>query len=664
MDSENSFANQLERNRQVLVARQAADEKSLDSQRVISLGADMERDMERQQDAEARSLPNPLGRLKSVFKRDTLRSFFASAAVALDQRNENRLTREQPAVQVNRTFANSSIGMSAYNPIVLTPEEIEEVHHDPRSIVKSEDKLLAMKRKEHREKQDKRDKETYEAYVNECKAGRPRIMLKTDSLMNTDYVDDYVTCKYIEIDGEKNPQFVAYRSMVKGNFSHMEKTDIIIRNVAASEYMSALAVPAHTTAEGFIDSIMDKEGVRGLMNPLLRIGLSLCIHDERYTQVFGPFAACFPTAAAVRDLEAKINARVMAETILKVPDTTELQFEYGIRDAHEYAGLPDEEKKKEIKKNTKKIKKLNDDLERNRKSQIFMAKTMLAAQLGNFRLKTGNAEGAWTGPVANAFAHCSRVGIVLPGKQGSAYKDSDRDATTAAFIGKNKGEGSGFYGRITATHAIKTKAKGMGRQFEEKKKSWGWILGQYGMNVAIGGMGNRTINNPDEGFISNDGKHGHIYMHLESGNKDHYTGLLIGFESDAPGKTNLLGHTHGAGNPEFASSFGGQRIDEVGNKYGGRVVDLSTVDEEAFRFVMDGLETTMRGYMESTNEAEILMYRHMIEVLCGPPVQKNGNEFKDILRICLMNNPEIGNRDVEGLVTRLTMTAQGVNAHA
>lgn len=62
----------------------------------------------------------------------------------------------------------------------------------------------------------------------------------------------------------------------------------------------------------------------------------------------------------------------------------------------------------------------------------------------------------------------------------------------------------------------------------------------------------------------------------KEGDEEHYGAMLMGMESDAHGVMNQMGHTHDIhATPEKASSFGGQRTDEVGNKYGGRQCDLS-----------------------------------------------------------------------------------------
>jgi hypothetical protein len=95
---------------------------------------------------------------------------------------------------------------------------------------------------------------------------------------------------------------------------------------------------------------------------------------------------------------------------------------------------------------------------------------------------------------------------------------------------------------------------------------------------------------------------------------EEYGGFLIGFESDAYKKTNQLGHKHGFGNGEFASSFGGQRVDEIGDKYGGRVCDLGASHRGISARALQ-LERYMRRAMsegaDMTPAMRILAGKHM-----------------------------------------------------
>jgi hypothetical protein len=205
----------------------------------------------------------------------------------------------------------------------------------------------------------------------------------------------------------------------------------------------------------------------------------------------------------------------------------------------------------------------------------------------------------WDSHISAAYTHCSRVGFILPKEADSIRQQRMLDS----FLGARDGLDAGFASRFSATHALKRKsAEPGGREFKEQKMKFGWYTGQSGMNIAVGGLGNTGIAGApgEERLLRNDGSCGHLYMHLDKGNERYHTGLLLGFESDAFKKKNQLGHTHGLGNPEYASSFGGLRTDEIGEKYGGRQADLTKFSPEMLERIMDSFD----AYLERELDAE------------------------------------------------------------
>lgn len=81
--------------------------------------------------------------------------------------------------------------------------------------------------------------------------------------------------------------------------------------------------------------------------------------------------------------------------------------------------------------------------------------------------------------------------------------------------------------------------------------------------------------------------------------------MLMGMESDAHGVMNQMGHTHDIhATPEKASSFGGQRTDEVGNKYGGRQCDLSKKSAREITRWMTAFERKMQEWQSQPDEAD------------------------------------------------------------
>jgi hypothetical protein len=91
----------------------------------------------------------------------------------------------------------------------------------------------------------------------------------------------------------------------------------------------------------------------------------------------------------------------------------------------------------------------------------------------------------------------------------------------------------------------------------------------------------------------------------KEGDEEHYGAMLMGMESDAHGVMNQMGHTHDIhATPEKASSFGGQRTDEVGNKYGGRQCDLSKKSAREITRWMTALERKMQEWQSQPDEAD------------------------------------------------------------
>uniref|UniRef100_UPI004027320A hypothetical protein n=1 Tax=Agathobacter sp. TaxID=2021311 RepID=UPI004027320A len=108
----------------------------------------------------------------------------------------------------------------------------------------------------------------------------------------------------------------------------------------------------------------------------------------------------------------------------------------------------------------------------------------------------------------------------------------------------------------------------------------------------------------DEGNIWDETKI-HTYSMYKEGDEEHYGAMLMGMESDAHGVMNQMGHTHDIhATPEKASSFGGQRTDEVGNKYGGRQCDLSKKSAREITRWMTALERKMQEWQSQPDEAD------------------------------------------------------------
>ena len=116
-------------------------------------------------------------------------------------------------------------------------------------------------------------------------------------------------------------------------------------------------------------------------------------------------------------------------------------------------------------------------------------------------------------------------------------------------------------------------------------------------------------------------------MHKE-GDEKHYGTMLMGLESDAHGVMNQMGHTHDIhATPEKASSLGGQRVDEVGKKYGGRQCDLSHMYMNEITRKMQTLEKAMKRWQDSEGDYQDILEETMT-LLAGK--QMTQKQFDDL----------------------------------
>lgn len=507
----------------------------------------------------------------------------------------------------------------------LNKNEDEENQLPPATTEIEEPKpgYFARKKAKKQEKKAKEERanQLEKAYGEQYRATANMKQEINIAVMQSDYVKELVLPKktiYKNENGEEieTTQSELLRKAEAGDYSRLEQLEPALRNVLAASFMKENK--AEFTGNPEQDALaLETKFKGGLMQPLLRLGISLGMR-----QCLG---AGQQTVDYYKNLDAQMNAKIMQNTLAP------FRHQDKVGAGKDFS---------------------QEDVERNQKSQLFIAKTMLMCHMGTFTLKDKkqNREGGWEGPVANAFAHCSRVGIVLPGTE--SYSRNTERKTIDSYTGNKGGLEAGFFVRGAATHTLFKKSKNKGlikTDFEEKK--WVSFFNQRGMNVAVGGLGNNGITgeNGTERILKNDGSCGHIYMHLEEADKYNYTSMLVGFESDSYKKTNQLGHTHGFGNGEFASSFGGQRLDEIGDKYGGRHLDLTKIKAEVFQNVMEKFENSyMQLQSEALNNAEAMArLEEMNKKLCG--ARMSNAELKNFIRDYMPGQPDMSDDDINSL---------------
>ena len=390
-------------------------------------------------------------------------------------------------------------------------------------------------------------------------------------MMQTSYMQK-ILASDVTVEGTKMTQQQLFDQVtLHDDYTHMQNLDSVLRNRAATEYImnSEHRIGVNQSPEDYIDKLKKKyednpeQLTTAMMHPLFRMGISCMMNSPEVDQA---------TKDKYRQLDALLNKEIMIATLAKIPHAD-----------------PDNG-----------ISQL--DVDKSIRSQRFMMRTMLACHMGRLKkvVKKPPSSENWSGPVANAFAHCSRVMFTLPGSTGGDYKTRE-GAVHRTFKGD-----APFDPRAGATHTMSRKRKSATSKATEIK--FFSPRSQNGMNVAVGGLGNNGIPAADGTVrkLKNNGGCGHLYMHYEEGTESKHAGMLIGFESDAYKVMNQTGHVHDKkATGEFASSFGGQRCDEIGEKYGGRVVDLSGVDEYAFADVMTLLDDVTADCFQKGDQATL-----------------------------------------------------------
>lgn len=338
-----------------------------------------------------------------------------------------------------------------------------------------------------------------------------------------------------------------YEKAQRGDFSLFETVDPVFRNWMASEFeRNAELFPREIKTnleEGNIGPAEKQFLDEHKKNPVFRLYCSL---KSRENEKF-------------RDYDDMMVDMIMEDTMRPM---TEDQ----INKVHEMTKTP-EEAQEMIAANVEK--------------QVQMAKMMFLTHFGKTNLvNKANEKIEMDRSVASMMAHCSRTAFVF-----SSGDQKSVDEMMGHLVGAKKGKAAGVFSRFAATHTTR-QGKTISEFKEVKKASF---RHQYGMNVAIGGLGNPGISGPNgPQTLKTDGSCGHMYMRVDKGGPDKTSSLLVGFESDAPGVNNQQGHGHSAAaNGEFMSSFLAQREDEMGEKYGGRIVDCTGIQPAALSKVLE-----------------------------------------------------------------------------
>lgn len=441
-------------------------------------------------------------------------------------------------------------------------------------------------------------KEKYESYIEEYVKNNALIPgIKSKEQLLTDEVRGKIpeVENFLNSDwAKKQPWYGSYELAQSGDFSQFEKVDPLARHFLASKYMMECISDANKREILFAPEEHEADLERMLQeekhNPLFRLG---CSQLSRFNDWVDIVPGHNITYRMVNETEANKDSRYLKskdpEKKGRIMEFHEIFREYDDRMTEmimEDTLRPlSDTQLRNVRAATGSQQKAEEMVHANVEKQVQLAKMMFLAQIGDTYLTTStlNEQQQTVSKkkeplhrsVASMVSHCSRTGIVLP----TNHDDKAVDKMMDAVLGNNTGKASGVYGRFAATHSTEN-----GTNIREFKELKGICLRkQYGMDLAIGGLGNAGIKGAGgvAQAIQMDGTCGHMYLHVNKGEKDKTSSLLIGFESDAPQKTNHMGHTHTSkAAQESMSNFLGQRADEMGDKYGGRTVDCTMYTAE------------------------------------------------------------------------------------
>lgn len=398
-----------------------------------------------------------------------------------------------------------------------------------------------------------------------------------DKLLREDYVlDTWMSEKHGKFTNEQ-----ILRQMNDGDNSNFEKLDPVLRDLLAAKFMhrydrfvydNDVAVMTEEEVKEMVDRV-EADGM--FFNPLFRLGLS---QKARQTEGEG-------RESNYRKIDNEIARRIMVKTLThKMTDTQIQKYEQKIKS--ENPNMSDQ--------SVRDMRVYHENHDRAKRAQ--MAKQLLLMHLGNLRIVTKNdneeLEGAKPDmPMASLLSHCSRTMVITPNFNGDS--DSENEMWDSILKHGRKEIGkvvyrneAGIHSRTSSTHSLSRRKAGV--KYGKEKKKWFNLIRQTGMDVAIGGLGAEGV---DGKMLDHDGSCGHVYGMRKTSRFGRNGGYIFGYESDSYGHTNQLGHTHDLkATGESASSFLGQRTDEVGEKYGGRQADISMISQKTIVMCMNRID--------------------------------------------------------------------------
>ena len=345
----------------------------------------------------------------------------------------------------------------------------------------------------------------------------------------------------------------AFRLACDGNYSQIEAVPPLLKNYLGTKKVNEFLERYGTD--------LSKPEVRqflreNAMDGAFRAGLSIARHQGTIQ------------ARELQECERFLNRHVMEKTLGPVNRAAKAEIEA----APDGANL------------------LNMNVEK----RVMMAKLLLMCQIGRFDEKREDGKTKpYEDTLAETFSHGGRTKFALPygGNQKAVLKSVMEDPAHPA----------GLKSRASATHYVsaqKVDANGntVSEMKEERPKAnlFKIMSKQYGMNVAVGGMGEMG---PHKERIMADGRNGHMYMRAEKGGEKTCGSLLVGFENSEPGKESRIGSSHGASAKSAGQSAFMADKGVPGAVIDGRTVDLSGIDPATFQQFMAAFTEKYRALL-------------------------------------------------------------------
>lgn len=370
-----------------------------------------------------------------------------------------------------------------------------------------------------------------DAYTEKVKAGQREVPLSKEQLRQVE--------EKLEQSGYQNE---AFRLACDGNYSQIEAVPPLLKNYLGTKKVNEFLERYGTdVSKPEVQNFLQDNAMDGTF----RAGLSIARHQGTIQ------------ARELQECERFLNRHVMEKTLGPVDRAAKASIEA----APDGANL------------------LNMNLEK----RVMMAKLLVMCQIGRFDEKREDGKSKpYEDTMAEAFAHGGRTKFALP------YGGSQQAVLDAVMGDKN--HPSGLKGRTAATHYVSAQkvdvnGKTVAEMKEERPNAnlFKIMSKQYGMNVAVGGMGEMG---PHRERIMADGRNGHMYMRAAKGGTKTCGSLLVGFENSGPGKKSRIGSSHGASAKSAGQSAFMADKGVPGAVIDGRTVDLSGINPETFQEFM------------------------------------------------------------------------------